>query len=271
MSMHTPWQRIRKYMPTYLTIGAAFLLYGLSMLPRWVVDNESERVSSGTAIPFVHELQMDVGLRMQILRWKSLWQQSGEWKWADSLAYTYLQYSRIDSALRYSREMMAIEVPEALRRSALHTYRAYDLSTDSSRWQSLAQEARQSLTAASHLYPKDYALRVKVALTYLRSRRPMQGIQLLSQLQKEAPEAPDVLFHLARLSLQTGQYKKGEEKLRKLLQLYPSHVEGMLYLGRYLMQNKKVSEGQSLLKQARSITSDPALLQIINEQLLNNQ
>lgn len=254
---------IRKYAPGWLTGGGLLLLFALYMLPRWVVDNKvaaAKDISIADSIEDTHMLTMDWTLRLQLTGWHRRWQETQHWIWADSLAHSYLQYHRIDTALYYARILGQSDASAALRKGALYLYRAYDLAQDSS----LAVEARTYLEAAISRYPKDYTLRVQQALTYLRSDEPMQGIRMLKALEAKAPEDPSVLFALGRLSLQTGQYQKGEEKLRKLLELYPKHVEGMLYLGRYFMQNQRLSEGQAILKQARRISTDPALLKIVD-------
>ena len=215
-------------------------------ITRWVVDNEAERLKADHR-PDLHLLSMDTDLRMRILRWKEQWRATRSWRWADSLAYTYLQYRQIDSAVYYARQIRKTHEKDAAARSAIHLFRAYDLSTDSSQWSSLVHEARAQLQAAIQLHPEAYDLRVKLALSYLRGPQPMQGIQLLKQLQKEVPHHPEVLFQLGRLALETGQYPKGEKNLRKLLEFYPSHTEGMLYLGRYLIEQNQQAEGVQLL------------------------
>lgn len=256
-------RHVYRYMPSYLSGVGILLLYSLHTLPRWVVDNEAERLRTE---PSVHTLKMDVNLRMRVLGWKTQWQDTQSWIWADSLAQTYLQYRQIDSALYYTRQIRSSEDSAATTRAALHLFRAYDLSTDRSQWSRLATEARAQLQAAIQLQPKAYDLRIKLALSYLRDPQPMQGIQLLKQLQREVPHHPEVLFQLGRLALETGQYLKGEENLRKLLELYPLHMKGMLYLGRYLIKENQ-AEGTQILQRAKDICSDPALLQIINESL----
>ena len=236
------------------------------------MDNEAVQQPKQTAdaLSGMHALPMDVGLQLRISRWRTLWREEQRWPWADSLAYTYLRYERIDSALRYARWLVAQADRAALRKGALHVYNAHRLHVDSSQQRSLGEEARQHLTAALRHYPNEYALRVKAALTHLRGPAPMRGIRILQQLHKEAPDDPDVLFSLGRLSLQTGQYQKGEEKLKKLLRLHPKHLEGLLYLGRYLMQNERASEGRSLLVRAKVVTTQPAVLQMIDSYLKGN-
>ena len=93
----------------------------------------------------------------------------------------------------------------------------------------------------------------------------MRGISALQRLYKQAPEDPFVLFALGRLSLETGQRAKGEEKFKKLLQLHPSHPEGMLYLGCYWVQNGKKEAGRALLVRARALSSDPGWQQAVEE------
>ena len=264
--------KLRNLTPLWPSLTGLLLLLGLYTLPRWVVDNTATTTTAKTeAINTltIHKLPMSVDLRMQLLDWKTNWQEEKNWKWADSLAYVYLRYERTDSALRFVSELERSKDEEAKRKAALYLYQAYVLSTDSIRKQELGSKARAKLVEASALFPNDYVLQVNTALTYIDGPNPMKGIRLLQELYREVPEDPDVLLALGRLSLQTAQYKKGEEKLRKLLKLHPTHTKGSLYLGRYLMQNGKETEGRSLLELARSQVQDPAMQQIFDTYLNN--
>ena len=260
--------KARHLTPLWASLVGLLLLLGLYTLPRWVVDNTATTAKAETTDELtIHRLPMSADLRMQLLHWKANWQEEKTWQWADSLAYVYLRYEHIDSALRFVSKLQEAEENEAKRKAGLYLYQAYVLSTDSSYKQQLSSKARAQLTQASALFPKDYELQVKAALTYIDSSEPMRGIRLLQALYREVPEDPDVLLALGRLSLQTAQYKKGEEKLRKLLQLHPTHTEGSLYLGRYLMQNGKEAEGYALLESARKQVQDPAMQQIFDTYL----
>jgi len=53
------------------------------------------------------------------------------------------------------------------------------------------------------------------------AEQPMKGIQMLLALIKEEPANTDVMFHLGRLAIQTGQFEKAEERLKAAEKLNP--------------------------------------------------
>lgn len=79
---------------------------------------------------------------------------------------------------------------------------------------------------AISLEPEQNQHRLNLALLYTEippQDNPMKGILMLVDLNKKHPEEPDVLFHLGRLAIQTGQTEKAVERLRQAASLRPEH------------------------------------------------
>lgn len=77
---------------------------------------------------------------------------------------------------------------------------------------------------AISLDPENIEYRVGLAVCYAEyppADNPMIGVQLLLELNRTHPENTSVLFQLARLAMQTGQYPKAEERLESALALQP--------------------------------------------------
>ena len=52
---------------------------------------------------------------------------------------------------------------------------------------------------------------------------PMKGIQLLLELNNKNPESVQVLYHLARFGIQTGQNEKAIARIEKGLSIEPDN------------------------------------------------
>jgi len=80
---------------------------------------------------------------------------------------------------------------------------------------------------AISINPGNSTHKVNLALAYAENppkENPMQGIQLLLNLNKENPEDVLVLTTLARLGLKTGQFEKAKQRLEKAISIDPENV-----------------------------------------------
>ncbi len=85
--------------------------------------------------------------------------------------------------------------------------------------------AERCFENAISLDPQKIEYRINLAICYAEqppADNPMKGIQLLLELNRSNPDNTAVLYHLARFGMQTGQYAKAEERLRKALSLDPA-------------------------------------------------
>ncbi len=81
------------------------------------------------------------------------------------------------------------------------------------------------LENAISINPANYANKVNLALCYVENPKngPMQGIMMLREYNKQAPDNVLVLNTLARLAIQTNQFDKALERLTKVLSLEPDN------------------------------------------------
>ncbi len=84
--------------------------------------------------------------------------------------------------------------------------------------------AVQAFESAISLEPSNPSHQVNLALTYVENppeNNPMQGVQLLLQLNEKYPDNLGVLNNLARLAIQTGQYDRAIQRLERALEIDP--------------------------------------------------
>lgn len=112
-------------------------------------------------------------------------------------------------------------------------------------------KSRTSLENAISLEPNKVDHQLNLALTYVDNPladNPMKGILMLVDLNKQNPDNIPVLMNLARLSMQTGQYEKGVERLTKVIELRPSLIQAHCMVAECYKQlgNGKQAEVHSL-------------------------
>jgi tetratricopeptide (TPR) repeat protein len=86
------------------------------------------------------------------------------------------------------------------------------------------QRARKALENAISINPSNLNHKINLAVTFAEQPlqdNPMKGILMLIDLNKQNPENVSVLFQLARLGLQTGQYAKAVERIETALAVDP--------------------------------------------------
>jgi len=108
---------------------------------------------------------------------------------------------------------------------------AYKSTEDSVILNNLITFALRSYEAAVQKDGSDVALKIKLADAYVQgSQEPMKGIELLRQLEDSLPNNIPVLLALGRLSIQSGQYEKAKERLKKVIQEQPQNTEALYFL-----------------------------------------
>ncbi|GLR17948.1 tetratricopeptide repeat protein [Portibacter lacus] len=88
------------------------------------------------------------------------------------------------------------------------------------------EKSRKALENAISINPTNLNHKINLAVTYAEqplAENPMKGILMLLDLNKQSPENVTVLFQLARLGLQTGQYDKAIERIEKALSIDPNN------------------------------------------------
>lgn len=87
--------------------------------------------------------------------------------------------------------------------------------------------SKAAFIQASEADPGNISHKLNYALLsteYPTPDNPMEGILTLRKLNEDFPEDVTVLFHLARLAIQTGQWDRAKERLETLFKLEPENA-----------------------------------------------
>lgn len=179
---------------------------------------------------------------------------------ADSLATLYSQAGKFDSAGYFAEEAASFfKTAESWAEAGNAYYQAYTFALDESRQEVWAQKARDYYTKVLAAEPGNLEVKTRMAMTYLSSSNPMQGIQLLREVLAEDPNNREALFNMGMLSVQSGQYARAVERLEKLTTLYPDHVQGHLLLGIALMNTGEKKRAKQQFEKVKQMDTDPSV------------
>ncbi len=187
---------------------------------------------------------------------------------ATELAAAYAAVSKHDSA-GYYYEMAANARPgeKSYKKAGDEYFEAFSFAATQERANDLGAKARSMYEQVLKNNPTDLDAKTNVAMTYIATTNPMQGITLLREVISADPNNQKALFNLGILSVQSRQFDKAEERFRKLVSVNPEHVEGTFYLGVALAEQEKNDEAKAVLNKVKTMSSDPALSASVDEYL----
>jgi len=229
------------------TIG---ILYSL---PRVVVDNEEgstqiteDQPSSSDKTEELHDAPMEAGDR-EVLN-GLLTDLDNQDNKEDSAAYTL------------DRAALKLETPQSWEKAGAAYYEAYTFALDQEKVSLLAEKTRTYLSKVLEQDPKRLDLKTKMAMTYVSSANPMQGITMLREVLEEDPTNEDGLFNMGVLSMQSGQYKRAAERFEELVKNHPDNVQGQFYLGVSYFESKQNNKAKQQFELVQSMSKDPMVL-----------
>lgn len=187
---------------------------------------------------------------------------------ATDLAEAYATASQYDSAGYYFEEAAEARGGEkSYKKAGDAYYEAFTFATTQERGVELGAKAREMYEQVLKNNPSELDAKTNVAMTYIASTNPMQGITLLREVLASNPNHEKALFNMGILSIQSGQYDKAEERFQKLVEVNPKHVEGTFYLALSLANTGKGEEAKTLFTKVKSMSNDPALAASVDEEL----
>lgn len=259
-----------------LAVAVIGLLY---LLPRVVVDNEEgssgiadEAVKTAPAVEEMHDAPISAEARETLnsiaLRLKNEVDREKFVALADTLAALYTQAGRFDSAAYFMEQAaLKVETIERWEKAGIAYYEAYTFAMSEQKVAFLADKTRSYLNKVLEKDPKRLDLKTKVAMTYVSSSNPMQGITMLREILEEDPTNEDALFNMGVLSMQSGQYKRAAERFEELVRYYPENLQGQFYLGVSYFESKQNNKAKKQFQQVQSMTTDPMVLASVESYL----
>jgi tetratricopeptide (TPR) repeat protein len=94
---------------------------------------------------------------------------------------------------------------------------------------------------------------------------PMEGIGLLRALEESNPDNVEIIFQLARFSVQSGQYDKAIERYNRALEIAPNILETYFYLGEALALSGNKEQARKNFDKYISTVEDPFVANQLEE------
>lgn len=187
---------------------------------------------------------------------------------ADSLVELYLSVSKYDSAAKFI-EIIADRNPteENLIRAGNIYYDAYGFAMNPEKQASLGAKARDFFNRVLENSPENFEIKNKVAMTYLTTSNPMQGIMMLREILEKDPQNESAIFNLGVLSMQSGQYERAVERFSNLVEINPNHTQGQFFLGVSYLELGLKEEARQQFKLVKSLDKDPAIQATVDSYL----
>lgn len=258
-----------------LVIIAVVLIAVLYSLPKVVVDNEgdagigadpqeTEAGSEEVVMDGDHNFEIADQDQDRIRRLTEVFiEGSGDEKTeaADSLALIYSANNRHDSAAFFLEYIVERE-PEVRNFERLGNayYDSFGFAMDREIAGQLGEKARTYYNKVLEEQPDRLDIRNKIAMTFVSSSNPMQGIMMLRQILEEDPENEMAISNLGMLSIQSGQYERAREHFEKLVSINPRNLKGQFYLGLAYYELGQREEAKRQFELVKSMEDDPAVI-----------
>jgi tetratricopeptide (TPR) repeat protein len=253
-----------------LVAVALLLILVLFKLPKSVVDSDRQAILDSAAnpahVPVSSELETSITELRAIVNSGS--PNEKNIIFADSLADLYADAGQFDSAARYAERVATFsKSTAALTKAGDMYYQAYTFAMDAQKQQEMAEKARGYYSEVLAADSSNLTVKSKLAMTYLSSSTPMQGILLLREVLAQDPKNEAALFNLGMLSIQSGQHENAVLRFTELIEVNPQHVQGHLLLGVALMNLGRKEEARAEFERVKELDSDPAVLATVESYL----
>ena len=185
---------------------------------------------------------------------------------AEQLITFFRSVNRFDSAAYYAGEIARIDPTErANLRAGDQYFEAYGFAIAEQKAAHLGEQTRFFYQKALAQNPGLLAAKANMAMTYVNTQTPMQGIMMLREVLQQDPTNELALFNLGMLSMRSGQYSKAIERFRQILVNDPANRRAQFYLGVSLVETNQKSEAKTVLAEVKASEKDPQILAAIKE------
>jgi len=144
-------------------------------------------------------------------------------------------------------------------------YQAFTFNLNAESRTIQAQKAQDFFKSALEKQPSNADIKVKLALTYMGTSAPMQGVGILREVLAENPKNERALQNMGMLSIQSGQYAKAVEWLTRLTESYPENIEGQVLLGAAFAGAGDKQKALKQYERTKTLTNDPAVQQQLDQ------
>ncbi len=262
-------------------ILAAGVTVGLYSLPKVVVQTKEKQLGAGVsatkpaaattnaAVSAQHDAPLSADKQQQLTVLKQQFttaNAAGKATATTQLIDLFRSVNRYDSAAYYAGLLAKTDPTELnlLRAGDLH-FEAFNFAVDDQKAADLGQKTRDLYNQVLAKSPDLLAVKANLAMTYVSTSTPMQGIMLLREVLQEDPTNELALFNLGMLSMRSGQYSKAIERFRQILVNNPDNRKAQFYLGVSLVETNQKADARKVLAQVKANEKDPQILAAVQE------
>jgi tetratricopeptide (TPR) repeat protein len=259
-----------------LIVASAAVIVLLFTLPRVVVENTRDEAAGATqpdsAVVQDPHASTPAGLRTRINAFVSQYKGTATSEksaiFADSLADLYAQAGQFDSAGWYAEQAATFFNNEkSWIKAGEQYYQAYTFALDQLKQAELAEKTRTFFGKVLEKDPDNLDAKTKMAMTYMSSGSPMQGVMMLREVLAADPRNELALFNLGMLSIQSGQYDKAVSYLKELTSINERHIQGQLLLGLAYMEKGDKKSARTQFEKVKEMDKDPAVQATVDSYL----
>ncbi len=135
----------------------------------------------------------------------------------------------------------------------------------------MATEAKELFEQALKINPKNDSSKVGLGSCYLFggiSETPMQGLQMIREVAERDPDNVYAQFMLGLGGMQSGQFDKAAERLKKVVAKQPRNVEAVLMLAEACERTGQKEEAIKWYQASKAFfTDDASILKDINDRI----
>jgi tetratricopeptide (TPR) repeat protein len=261
-----------------IIVLAVALIAGMYSLPKVLVSDQQKVLAAAPAASTVakgestHTNNLDAAAIAAVDDLRKAYTNSADKEkkttFADSLAVLFRQASMFDSAAVY-REAIA-ELNPGLNswiKAGDSYYDAFGFATDTQKANQMGEKARAFYQKVLEKDPGQLDVKANLAMTYVATSNPMQGIVLLREILQKEPAHERASFNMGLLSMQSGQYDKAIERFEQILKVHPENDQAKFYLGVSYAESGHSGEAKSLLQEVKKTNNDPAVQATVDEYL----
>jgi tetratricopeptide (TPR) repeat protein len=187
-------------------------------------------------------------------------------KSAIKLSDLFLEFRKFDSAAKYAEQASLLEPTELnMLRTGDRYYDAFGFAVNDQKSGVLGEKTRAWYQKVLDKNPNLLSAKANMAMTYVSTQTPMQGIMMLREVLASDPTNELALFNLGLLSMRSNQYNKAVERFGQILRNNPNNNKVRFYMGVSLAQTGKKKEALEALLKVKETEKDPSILAAIQE------
>lgn len=261
-----------------LLVVALLAVVGLYSLPKVVVDNDSDQTAQAFIDPAEpngvvdHSSEIPEEAKGRVLEWKSQLFVNGEMTndrvALDSLMSVFRSINKYDSAAFYAAEFATtFNTVNNWQMAGDAYYEAFTFALDEQKIMSMGNKTREAYEKVLAAEPDNFDVQHNIAMTYVSSSAPMQGIMMLRDIIEQDPSNQQALMSMGRMSIQTGQFENGVDRFESLVSYYPENVEGIFFLGVCYYETGQLVKAQAQFEKVKELGAAEQIITAADEYL----